>query len=71
MVDILVNLVSGFTNFEVLLNFLYENGVTKILLDLSHFICAKILGIKFRNNSGFAIRNDKSRIMLDHATIIR
>ena len=67
MVGVLADLVAFPTNFEVLLSFLNENVVTDFLLIFSHFL---LVG-NFRINSGSAIQNDKSRIMLDQATIIR
>ncbi len=71
MVGVLVDLVTNFTNFEVLGNLVSKNVMTDFLLILFCFLFAEILGIKFRNNSGLAIRNDKSIIMLDQASIIR
>ena len=71
MVGVLVDLVTNFTNFEVLGSLVSKNVMTDFLLILFCFLFAEILGIKFRNNSGVAIRNDKSIIMLDQASIIR
>ena len=71
MVGVLVDLVTNFTNFEVLGSLISKNVMTDLLLILFCFLFAEILGIKFRNNSGLAIRNDKSIIMLDQASIIR
>ena len=69
--EILPDLVLIPTNLRVFLHFFIKDILTEIFLIFSHFLNAKILGIKFRNNSGLAIRNDKSRIMLDQAVIIR
>ncbi len=71
MVGVLVDLVTNFTNFEVLGSLVSKNVMTDLLLILFCFLFAEILGIKFRNNSGLAIRNYKSIIMLDQASIIR
>ena len=71
MVGVLVDLVTNITNFEVLGSLVSKNVMTDFLLILFCFLFAEILGIKFRNNSGLAIRNDKSIIMHDQASIIR